>query len=278
MIKLLLLLKKIHYVMLFLTLECISLYSYTNSTPHSRSYIMQTTINLTGTLHNKITNISDYFALARQNEELAAQNAKLQSQLTKITVVDTTSFSPDTLPPQLNIRNNSEVISAKVIRNSYTKQNNYITLNKGTSQGIHPNMALFNDRGIVGYTLRCSENFTVALSTLNTSEFRTGGRLKGTDFTGSISWDGANYQYLTIEEVPKYADIQVGDTIITTFSNIFPENLPVGTIESYQMTSGTFYTARIKMFADMSALGYVYATTLADQQEQLQLETQTTTP
>lgn len=279
MLKLLLLLKKIHYTLLFIILECVALYGYFNSNAYNRAVSIQATSAISNKVNDNITAFTGYFSLNNQNQALALENARLHQKLNQLQLGtnDTALIVPDTISLQLKSVYADTVICAKVVRNSYSKQNNFITLNKGADQGMKPNMALFNDKGIIGYTLRCSKNYTVALSVLSIADFRTGGRLKNTDFTGSVSWDGQSYQYLKIDELPKYADIKIGDTIVTTYSNIFPENIAIGTVESFQLTSGTFYTARIKMAADMSSLRYIYATTINGQQERLEIE-QSQTP
>lgn len=278
MLKLLLLIKKIHYTLLFLILECVALYSYFHSNAYNRALSIQTTSTIANHINLNVSAFSDYFKLKNQNEALATENALLHQQLNFLLQAnDTTKTKNDSLIKLLlNIDPQQNILCTKVVKNTYSKQNNFITLDKGYEQGIKPNMALFNDKGIVGYTLRCSKNYTVALSVLSTSDFRTGGRLKNTDFTGSVSWDGQNYQFLHIDELPKYANIKAGDTIVTTYSNIFPENIIIGTVESFQLTSGTFYTARIKMAADMSSIRHIYATSLADQTERQELEESST--
>ncbi|MEG3048061.1 MAG: rod shape-determining protein MreC, partial [Mucinivorans sp.] len=145
----------------------------------------------------------------------------------------------------------------------------------GTSAGIEPDMALFNASGIVGYVLYCSEHFAVATSVLNYSIFRTSGRIKGSDFKGSISWNGDDYRVVDFDEVPKYSNIAVGDTILTTeSSNIFPDGLPIGTVRSFELTNGTFYKAKVTLLADLSRLSELYVVKLPMHDERRLLEEQ----
>lgn len=162
---------------------------------------------------------------------------------------------------------------ARVINNSITKRDNYIVIDKGRKDGMEPDMALVSDLGIVGYLLACSQNYSVALSVLNASDFKTSGRIKGSDFTGTISWPGLSHRTVDLTQVPKYAGIKPGDTIVTTdYSNIFPADFPIGRVSDCQMSDGAFYNARVELFADMSTLKYVYAVKLPRQRERDSLE------
>lgn len=49
---------------------------------------------------------------------------------------------------------------------------------------------LSSDGAMAGYVVDCTERYAVAMSVLNTS-FRASGKLAGSDYFGSIYWDGA---------------------------------------------------------------------------------------
>lgn len=267
MIKLFLLLKKIHYVLLFLILETVALYFYAHNDPYKNAVMLASTASMSASVDGNIEGVKGYFELSSVNDDLRAQNAKLIEQLRVYREADT--LSGDSVASVYK-----GVVVLKVVKNSYSKQHNTITLQGGLNQGIRPRMALFNGDGIVGYIMDCSDNYSVATSLLNSGFFKSSGRLKNTDFTGSIFWDGIDYRYLKISELPKYVNLNKGDTILTTsFSNIFPPDMPIGVIESFELTNGTFYEGYVKLFADMSALNYVYATSIDDQLEREFLET-----
>ena len=80
-----------------------------------------------------IYHIEEYFNLREVNTELQKENAELRSQLvTSLKKVNGEYFTiNDTLYNQKYIYRVGEVIS-----NSYTKPNNYITLNLGSDDGI----------------------------------------------------------------------------------------------------------------------------------------------
>ncbi|MEG1607578.1 MAG: rod shape-determining protein MreC [Mucinivorans sp.] len=266
--KLLLLLRKIYFVLLFLVLEAVALSYYLRVTPLQRARAIAVSHVVDGAFNGMVAGVDGYFSLFGENESLLKENAMLHAQLAELlSASDSTTtalYMADTINPYR---------VARVVRNSYTQANNFITLDRGLKDSIEPNMALRNSKGMVGYVLYCSDNFSVAMSVLNVADFRTSGRLKGTDFTGSISWDGGNFQTVQLSEVPKFAGIAIGDTVeTTTYSNIFPEGIPIGYVKDFTLINATYYIANVRLFADMSSLNYLYATKLVHQEERQKLE------
>ncbi len=272
MLKLLLLIKRLHLVLLFLIFEGVALYFFSQSTPHTRAVSSGITSEVTAYFNEKFSGVADYFALEELNEELMAQNAMLLKQISGFVAMDSLGGVSDSLPAFFAPMDVDTIIPARVIRNTYGRRDNFITLDKGTRDGMSPDMALFNAQGIIGYTLYCSSNYTVALSVLSASDFKVGGRLLGTEFAGLVSWDGGSYREMDIIEVPKYADLKEGDTVVTQFSNIFPDNLPIGRVVEFEPSQDIFYTARLELFADMSTLRNIYAVRLLGQNERAELE------
>jgi rod shape-determining protein MreC len=84
--------------------------------------------------------------------------------------------------------------------------------------------------------------------------------VKGSDSFCSLSWDGGDPRYSTLIDLPRYAQFEKGDTVVTSgFSSIFPSDLPVGTVENIEDSAdGMFYTVRVKLFVDFSSLTSVF--------------------
>ena len=268
MIRLILFFKKISVVLLFVGLEifCFSLFLDNNRYHRARSVAAADAV--VGALHANLSDAMGYFRLGDDNRALMAENARLRAALLAYELADTVSGSVrgrlnDSLPIRV----------VRVVRNTITARDNFITLAAGRKQGLEPDMALFNAEGIVGYVLYCSDNVSVATSVLNHSLFRTSGKIAGSDFTGSISWGGRDYRTVDFDEVPKYSDIKRGDTILTTsYSNIFPPNLPIGVVDTFELINATFYRATVTLFADLSRLGELYAVKLPGHDERAALE------
>lgn len=269
MLKLLLFLKRIHYVLLFIALEAIAISVFLHSNVYQKARIAGASNRLVSGIYDKVADVSGYFGLRTENERLVQEIARLRTRMSAHLHADTLLSRLDSVPSLQYY----QYQAARVIRNSISKRENYITIDRGSLDGIEPEMALITDDGIVGYVVHCSDHFSVAVSILNAKEFRTSGCIKGSDFAGSIYWDGLSHREVVLDEIPKYADMEVGDTVVTTYySYIFPPNQPIGTVESFEMVNGTFYKVRVKLFADLARIRYVYAVRYLEQEERRALE------
>ena len=65
---------------------------------------------------------------------------------------------------------------------------------------------------------------------------------------------------MELEDIPKSANISVGDTIISGgMSSIFPRNIPIGVIHKFELPESTnYYEISIKLFEDFGSLRNVY--------------------
>jgi rod shape-determining protein MreC len=118
-------------------------------------------------------------------------------------------------------------------------------------------MAVINSKGVIGITDESSNNYTRVKSILNYNS-SINARLKNTNYFGSLTWNGKNYNIVQLEDIPRQAPLQVGDTIETDGkSSIFPEGILIGEIVNINRNNTTNTSVDIQLFNDMSNLGYV---------------------
>jgi rod shape-determining protein MreC len=209
-----------------------------------------------GEVYSSVTSATQYLNLGVVNEQLANENAQYRNMMISSFVFykDTSKTIIDT------IRNQKYTFKqAKVINNSVNRQDNYITLNKGSLHGIKPDMAVITSNGIVGVVRAVSKNFSSVISVLN-SNMRVSAKLRKSDYFGSLSWTGSDYRFATLSEVPTHVKIVKGDTIVTSgFSGIFPEDIPVGVVDKVELPEGSnFYEISVKLKTDFKNISYVY--------------------
>lgn len=256
-------------MLLFIALEAIAISVLMHSNVYHKAKIAGSSNRLVVGVYDKMADVNSYFGLQDENLRLLEENARLRSHLSEYIYVDTLLGRFDSLP----VLRHYDYQPARIVNNSITKRENYFTINRGTLDGVEPEMAVLTDDGIIGYVMHCSERYSVGISILNTKEFRTSGRVKGTDFSGSIYWDGITHTEVVLDEIPKYADMEIGDTIETTkYSTIFPPSLPIGTVAGFEMINGMTYKVRVKLFADLAQIRYVYVVSFLEQEERKALE------
>jgi rod shape-determining protein MreC len=256
------------YRMLFLLLMAIALSLTVQSHSYHRSKVISSANFFTGGVYQMTNNIESYFNLKVQNEELAKENARLKSLL--FNIKDTTKVpNLDSIKGVKKI----DIIISKVIKNSYSNQVNFLTLNTGFKQGVKPEMGVINSLGIVGVVENTSANYCTVLSILNT-ESPINAKIKKSNHIGSLTWNGKNTGFVQLVDVPRLASVRKGDTIVTgAQSTIFPENIGIGTISKIYIDDQTnFYTIDVKLFNDMTSLGHVYIIKNKDREEIINLE------
>ena len=147
---------------------------------------------------------------------------------------------------------------AHVINNSIHRAHNYITIDKGTRDSIKPEMGVVDQNGVVGIVNIVGENTARIISILN-PDLRLSCKLKGSDNFGSLVWDGRNPNEAILEELPRHAEANIGDTIITSgYSAVFPEGIPVGIVVAHaNENDDNFFALRIKLLTDFSKLGTI---------------------
>ncbi len=256
------------YRMLFLLLMVISLLLTIQSHSYHKSKVISSANFFTGGVYQMTNNVEGYFNLKVQNEELAKENARLKSLL--FNIKDTTKV-PDL--DAIKAGKKIDIIISKVIKNSYSNQVNFLTLNTGSNQGVKPEMGVINSLGIVGVVENTSANYCTVLSILNT-ESPINAKIKKSNHIGSLTWNGKNTGFVQLTDVPRLATVKKGDTIVTgAQSTIFPENIGIGTIEKiYTDNQTNFYTIDVKLFNDMTSLGHVYIIKNKDRDEIINLE------
>jgi rod shape-determining protein MreC len=241
---------------LFLILEVISLILIVQNNQYQKSSFINTTNEISGNILTSFNNISQYFSLKEANRKLSEENARLLSESKKyfMKTEDRIFYYNDTL-----YRQQYQFVSAKVIRNSTNKRNNFLTLNKGSNQGVEVGMGVITSTGIVGIVKEVSYNFSSVISVLN-KEIKVSAKMKKNGHIGTVIWEGGDYQHGKLIDVPTHVKPAIGDTIISSgFSTSFPEGILIGTISDFKIEKGdNFYTITIKFSTDYNSISYAY--------------------
>ena len=257
--------------LLFLLLFGLSLSLTIKSHSYHRSEYVNSANAITGGIYQQIKEANEYLSLKEKNKVLSSENALLKELL--FNKKDTILTSKTIFRKDLN---NFKVVVAKAVKNSFNKKQNYITINAGSVSGIKTDMGVVNDKGIVGLIEKTSPNFSTIQSILNTKS-KINAKVKNSEHFGSLIWDGKNVGFAQLIDVLRLASIRKGDSIVTGGnSNIFPENIPIGKIDKIFIDKKTnYYTINIRLFNDMTSIGYVYVIENKARKEKEALEIQT---
>ncbi len=113
-----------------------------------------------------------------------------------------------------------------------------LSIDVGLESGIEKNYPVITPRGIIGKTTIVGDNVAI-VQLINDVNFRLSVRIKPSGSTGILRWlDGDLY---LIKEVQKNANVNIGNKVVTSgFSDIFPNNLPVGEVVNITDERGRF--------------------------------------
>ena len=250
-----LLIRKYNFFIVFLLLEVVSGILLVRNSTYQRAAVISTSNELVGKIYTAYSNVTDYLVLGETNRILSAENARLRR-------ADSVSFYD---PSFRVLRVNDtiglqqyEYISARVVNNSVSRVNNYITLDKGSLQGIQPEMAVMGSNGVVGIVKDVSEHFSTVISILHSST-KISSKIKKNNYFGSSVWDGENPKIAKLLDIPSHAQVKVGDTIVTsTYSGIFPRDILVGVVSEIGTSGESFKEIKLKLATDFQKLSYVY--------------------
>ncbi len=242
-------------LIIFLILEAVALVMISSSHNYHQSVAYGAARNISGFVAKRIENGHSYFRLRQVNQELAAENLQLRRRIEKLETVHKPALTAVS-DSASGIRYN--YLSARVINNSVNKQKNFITLDRGSRHGVTTGMGVASSTGVVGVIVGVSRNYSVAMSLLN-NDFKLSASIARNDYFGSLAWNGRNYRYAQLSEIPHHVAVTEGDTIVTSgYSAIFPPGLMVGTLTGDMKKGGDFVTLKVLLSADFKKLTDVY--------------------
>lgn len=267
-----LLLWKYNFLLLFILLQSISFYLIVDEQKYHQAAVLNSANATVAKVLETVNQVKKYLALSENNELLAIENAKLKA-------LDSTKFF-DLRTQQFTFKDTTYALQytytvAGVVNNSVSKRNNFLTLDKGSVNGIKPDMGVICAGGVVGVVKDVSEHYSTVQSILH-SKTKASVRLKS-GFYGPLTWDGVNQQIATLGDIPANVKVVKGDTVITTsFSTLYPEGVMVGRVEKVEAsTAGDVLKITVRLSTNFSNLSYVYIVNNKFKIEQQNLEAKT---
>ncbi|MDE6469247.1 MAG: rod shape-determining protein MreC [Muribaculaceae bacterium] len=241
----------------FVVISCMLLF---RDDPYRQHVYITSAGRLASTAYKGANNVTSYFNLHEINEDLNRRNAELQARIAsleeRLEIMREAGFT-DTLVVESGVPH-FEFIVAHVINNSIARPFNYLTINKGSADGVRPELGVIDQNGVVGIVSNTGRHSARVISLLN-PHFRLSCKIKGSDYFGSLVWNGDNPAEAQLEELPRHTVFHVGDTIVTSgYSAVFPAGLPVGVVlDDDTDKNQNFFTLRIRLLADFTTLGNV---------------------
>jgi len=267
---------------LFLVLLGISIAILVNFNKTYQGIYAGTANEVAGRVNKQYNDVNYYFHLKETNKQLAEENARL------LNLLGTSFDAPDSvkkykidslLKDTLGRVRKFTFLTAKIVNNSVTEENNYITIYRGKGQGVADNMGVLSPDGYaVGKVVYAGQNYSRVMSLLNRKS-KVSGMMKRDYSLGDIDWDGSDPRFLTMHHVTRAAQVKAGDTVVTAnIANLsFPPGIIIGTVAqvSNDPDGSSTYLLKVKTAANFFNLQYAYLVENIMWQEQKAVEEKT---
>jgi rod shape-determining protein MreC len=261
---------------LFVLLEVLCFYFIINTSNYWSATYFNTSNRYAAQILAWSNAANEYANLRKVNADLALENQRLNARLTKL--LQAKPNSPDEYKADSVFADRFKFTVAKVVNNTTQFANNYITIDKGTDDGIRPGMGVISPTGVVGKVKVCNRHFSVITSILH-SEFLVSSKLTKANEIGSAKWNGVDPHLIKLLDISRYKPVAKGDSVVTSeFNSTFPPGVLVGRVRTIGVQPNqTFHDITLDLATNFSNLSFVYVVENSLQGEQEQLEKQVET-
>lgn len=241
----------------FAAISCVLLFT---TNPFQHHVFLTSAGSVASGIYRASSNVTGYFALRDINEDLQRRNSQLELEVLSLKEQlkeSALKLYADTMRTD-SVFSRYSFIIGHVINNSVSRPHNYITIDRGSLDGVKPEMGVIDQNGVVGIVNVVGPHSARVISLLNPM-WKLACKVKGSEHSGSLQWDGRDPREAVLLELPRHARFHKGDTIVTNgFSTAFPEGVPVGTVvASKAERDNNFLALRVKLFTDFSTLSTV---------------------
>lgn len=263
------------YWLLFLLLEVASLMLLFRFNSYQGSVGFTSASRIASHIYAVSAEVSSFFKLRSVNEGLTLHNVHLQAENKALreALQEKLPDNQEAVVAHALQAAGYSITPTHIINNSLHLPDNYLTLDKGTADGIAPEMGVVTGNGIAGIVYMVSEHYALAISLLN-SKSSISCKFKHNDYFGYLKWKGGDPRHALLEDVPRHALFQKGDTVVTSgYSAVFPQGLMVGTVDSIaDSNDGLSYLLRVRLATDFACLDNALIIANKGREEQHALE------
>lgn len=268
-------LRKYDYWLLFILLEAASLFMLFRWGRYQNAVWFTSANVVTGRLLEWESDVWAYVHLGARNKELLERNLLLERRVERLTQrLESLEHVPSSGElRQEELLGDMALVHADVVNNSVNRRSNYFTINKGSDEGVVPEMGVVCAGGVAGIVYQTTPHYALVMSLLNHNS-NVSCRLRGTDYFGYLHWDGASPLYATLGDIPLHAKVKEGTVVETSgFSAVFPAGLFVGRVKKVEFSEdGLSYQLKVNLGTDFARMRDVCVIALPGRVEQDSLQ------
>ena len=236
----------------FWLLQALAMTLMVMGNPHPRSSYVSGANLLVAEQNAAVANVTDYFALAGQNDQLMAENARLRSELAVLAARHDSIRRPDStdLVPHY--------IAAHVVSIKRQGGHRYLTIDRGRKDSISEGMGVRSADGVVGTVSTVGEDFSLVVPILHT-DAAISAMLRPSGYCCNLGWNGMSERTAQLHEVATHVVLNEGDTVVTSgLTPAFPAGIPIGRVSRCVCRpSDNYYTIDVDLAVDFRSLRFV---------------------
>lgn len=228
--------KKHHLLFVFCTLISFILLFSDTSSKNIKLFRLRV-IDIFSTIYKPVTWIKYSYTLDAENALLREQVIRLSLQVSSMQFLEHENQRLESLL-SFQRENQLTLLPSKVINKGILSNVNSLTIDVGKKNGVQNNDPVLTPKGVIGKVLLAGSSSSI-VQLVNDINYRISVRFIPSGSTGILRWYGNNK--CKVMEVQKNAIINVGDDVVTSgFSNIYPKNLPIGSVTGIVDQLGSF--------------------------------------
>lgn len=201
--------------------------------------------------------VGQYFSLIDVNEQLTQRNIYLEREVEQLSEKLRTATRDSSLVEKMqkNVIAGLQTIPAKVVSSSLDKANNFITIDKGSLDGVKKDMGVICGTGVVGIVYLASDHYSVIIPVLS-QQSSISCAIKGRGYFGYLKWTGGSPASAYVDDIPRHAHFKLGEYVVTSgYSSVFPPGIFVGRIKHvYNSENGMSYRLKVDLSTDFTRL------------------------
>ena len=241
----------------FVILEVISFVLLFHYNSYQGSVWFSSANAVSGKVYEWNSAVGQFFSLTDVNRQLTERSLYLEREVEQLSeqIRKATKDSTAVERMQKTVMQGFETIPAKVVSSSLDKANNFITIDKGSADGVKKDMGVVSGTGVVGIVYLTSDHYSVIIPVLS-QQSNISCSIKGRGYFGYLHWTGGSPEYAYIDDIPRHAHFKLGDYIVTSgYSSVFPAGIIVGRIKHvYNSDNGMSYRLMITLSTDFARL------------------------
>lgn len=245
------------FILLFVLLAISSLVM-ANANRSLMRGIRAQTLKIVGAVEYRISWAAEIPRSLRENQQLRDSNLRLTNELNRLRIAGRENKD---LREALGWKrsNEFEMVAARIIAREPFGATNFFTLDVGHAQGVDMDMAVISHMGILGRIVQVSRNYSEVMPYLH-SQFYVPVMIDTLGAVGIVSGQTSTPDSLILGNIVKTENVQIGQRVIThDASEVFPPNIPVGTITAYRAQQGSnFWEVRIRPAAPLHTSHFAF--------------------